>query len=77
VANLGKRCHTTGCAHHVLRRIEELSIKVSIQCDSTIVSPVDFIVADLMCVTVIPLASAEGVVEKAREQGVREVATRE
>jgi 4-hydroxy-4-methyl-2-oxoglutarate aldolase len=57
--------------------IEELSTKVPIQCDSTIVSPVDLIVADLMGVTVIPLATAEGVVEKAREQGVREVATRE
>ena len=41
-------------------RIEELSINVPIQCGRTIVSPVDFIVADLMGVTVIPLATAEG-----------------
>ena len=58
-------------------RIEELSINVPIQCGSTIVSPVDFIVADLMGVTVIPLATAEGGVEKACEQGVREVVARE
>ena len=58
-------------------RIEELSINVPIQCGSTIVSPVDFIVADLMGVTVIPLSTAEGGVEKAREQGVREVGARE
>ena len=58
-------------------RIEELSINVPIQCGSTIVSPVDFIVADLMSVTVIPIATAEGSVEKAHEQSVREVGTRE
>ena len=29
-------------------RIEELSINVPIQCGSTIVSPVDFIISDLM-----------------------------
>ena len=58
-------------------RIEELSINVPIQCGSTIVNPGDFIVADLLGITVIPLATAEEVVEKAREQGVHEVAMRE
>ncbi len=59
------------------QRKEELSINVPIQCGGIIVNPGDFIVADLMGVTVIPLDKAEELVEKAREQAEREEATRE
>jgi 4-hydroxy-4-methyl-2-oxoglutarate aldolase len=57
-------------------RKEELSINVPIQCGGVPVNPGDFIVADLMGVTVIPLAHAEEVVEKARELAAREEDTR-
>jgi len=58
-------------------RKEELSINVPIQCGSIPVNPGDFVVADLMGVTVVPLAQAEEIVEKAREQAEREEATRQ
>lgn len=57
-------------------RKEELSINVPIQCGGVLVNPGDFIVADLMGVTVIPQDKAEELVEKAREQAEREEATR-
>lgn len=57
-------------------RKEELSINVPIQCGGVVVNPGDFIVADLMGVTVIPLARAEEIVELAKEQADREEATR-
>lgn len=57
-------------------RKEELSINVPIQCGSVIVNPGDFIVADLMGVTVIPLEKAEEVVKLAQEQADREEETR-
>lgn len=57
-------------------RKEELSINVPIQCGSVLVNPGDFIVADLMGVTVIPLETAEEVVKLAQEQADREEETR-
>lgn len=57
-------------------RKEELSINVPIQCGGVIVNPGDFIVADLMGVTVIPLENAEEVVNLAQEQADREEETR-
>jgi 4-hydroxy-4-methyl-2-oxoglutarate aldolase len=58
------------------QRKEELSINVPIQCGGVLVNPGDFIVADLMGVTVIAQDKAEELVEKAREQAEREEATR-
>ncbi|WP_281930451.1 RraA family protein [Roseibium album] len=57
-------------------RKEELSINVPIQCGGIVVNPGDFVVADLMGVTVIPLARAEEAVRQAREQADREEETR-
>ncbi|WP_458526005.1 RraA family protein [Onishia taeanensis] len=58
-------------------RKEELSINVPIACGGVPVNPGDFIVADVMGVTVIPLARAAEIVERAQEQADREEATRE
>lgn len=58
-------------------RKDELSINVPIQCGGVYVSPGDFVIADTIGVTVVPLASAETVVELAREQAEREQKTRE
>lgn len=57
-------------------RKEELSINIPIQCGGVLVNPGDFIVADLMGVTVIPLDKAEEVVKLAQEQAEREEETR-
>lgn len=57
-------------------RKEELSINVPIQCGSVLVNPGDFIVADLMGVTVIPLENAKEVIRLAQEQADREEETR-
>ncbi|WP_424934419.1 RraA family protein [Amaricoccus macauensis] len=57
-------------------RKEELSINVPIQCGGVVVNPGDFIVADLMGVTVVPLGKAEEVVKLAQEQADREEETR-
>jgi len=57
-------------------RKEELSINVPIQCGGVLVNPGDFVVADLMGVTVIPLERAEEVVALAQEQADREEETR-
>ena len=57
-------------------RKEELSINVPIQCGGVVVNPGDFIVADLMGVTVVPLDRAEEVVKLAAEQAEREEKTR-
>lgn len=59
------------------QRKEELSINVPIACGGVTVNPGDFIVADLMGVTVIALEKAEEIVELAREQADREQKTRE
>lgn len=58
-------------------RKEELAINVPIQCGGVTVSPGDFIVADTIGVTVVPLASARETLAKAREQADREQRTRE
>ena len=58
-------------------RREELSINVPIACGGVVVNPGDFIVADLMGVTVIPQEIAEETVRLAQEQANREEATRE
>ncbi len=57
-------------------RKEELSINVPIQCGGVVVNPGDFIVADLMGVTVIPLGKAEEMLKAAVEQAEREEETR-
>jgi len=57
-------------------RKEELSINVTIQCGGVVVNPGDFVVADLMGVTVVPLEKAEEVVALAQEQADREEETR-
>ena len=58
-------------------RKEELSINVAVTCGGVVVQPGDFVVADTIGVTVVPLDKAEEVVELAREQADREQATRE
>lgn len=57
-------------------RKEELSINVPIHCGGVVVNPGDFIVADLMGVTVVPLGKAEEIVALAQEQADREEETR-
>lgn len=66
----GKVVQTTGATS------EELSINVAIQCGGVVVNPGDFIVADLMGVTVVPLETAAEVVKLAREPADREEETR-
>jgi 4-hydroxy-4-methyl-2-oxoglutarate aldolase len=58
-------------------RKEELSVNVPVSCGGVIVNPGDFIVADIIGVTVIPHEKADEVVELAREQAEREQTTRE
>jgi len=58
-------------------RKDELSINVPIQCGGVPVNPGDFVVADTIGVTVVPLAAAAETVARAREQAEREQHTRE
>jgi 4-hydroxy-4-methyl-2-oxoglutarate aldolase len=58
------------------QRKEELSINVPITCGGVTVNPGDFIIADTIGVTVVPLHSAREVLDKAREQATREETTR-
>ena len=58
-------------------RKEELSINVPIACGGVTVNPGDFVVADTIGVTVIPLQKAEEVLRLAKEQAEREQKTRE
>ena len=57
-------------------RKDELSINVPIQCGGVPVNPGDFVVADLIGVTIVPIDRAEEVVGLAREQAEREETTR-
>lgn len=58
-------------------RKEELSINVPIACGGVTVNPGDFVIADTIGVTVVPLQKAEQILELAREQAAREQKTRE
>jgi 4-hydroxy-4-methyl-2-oxoglutarate aldolase len=57
-------------------RKEELSINVPISCGGVAVRPGDFVVADTIGVTVVPLDRAEEVLKQAGEQAEREQKTR-
>jgi regulator of RNase E activity RraA len=57
-------------------RKEELSINVPVACGGVVVNPGDFIVADTIGVVVVPLAKADEILVKAKEQADREEATR-
>jgi regulator of RNase E activity RraA len=59
------------------QRKDELSINVPIACGGVPVNPGDFIIADVMGVTVVSIAKAEEIVELALEQAQREETTRE
>jgi 4-hydroxy-4-methyl-2-oxoglutarate aldolase len=69
----------TPCGTHTMfsGRKEELSINVAVTCGGVVVRPGDYIGADTIGVTVVPLEKAEEVLELAREQADREQATRE
>jgi regulator of RNase E activity RraA len=56
-------------------RREELSINVPIACGGVTVNPGDFVIADTIGVTVIPLQKAEEVLRLAKEQAEREQKT--
>jgi 4-hydroxy-4-methyl-2-oxoglutarate aldolase len=58
-------------------RKEELSINVPIACGGVVVQPGDFVVADTIGVTVVPLGEAQRSAELAREQAAREQTTRD
>lgn len=58
-------------------RKEELSINVPVAVGGVVVRPGDFVVADTIGVTVVPLDKAEEVLTLAREQADREEATRQ
>jgi 4-hydroxy-4-methyl-2-oxoglutarate aldolase len=57
-------------------RKEELSINVPIACGGVTVNPGDFVIADTIGVTVVPLQKAEEILQLAQEQAAREQKTR-
>ncbi|NLG72702.1 MAG: RraA family protein [Chloroflexi bacterium] len=57
-------------------RMEPIEINVPIQCAGVVVRPGDLVLADEVGVVVIPLENAAEVLEKAREQAVKEEMTR-
>lgn len=57
-------------------RKDELSINVPIQCGGVPVNPGDFVVADTIGVTVVPLGKAAEILALAKEQAEREEKTR-
>src|SRR5215208_2487149 len=58
-------------------RKEELSINVPVTCGGVVVKPGDFVIADTVGVTVVPLERDSEDIELAREQADREQKTRE
>jgi len=58
-------------------RKEELSINVPIACGGVTVNPGDFVIADTIGVTVVPLQKAEEILALAKEQAQREQKTRD
>jgi regulator of RNase E activity RraA len=58
-------------------RKEELSINVPIACGGVAVNPGDFVIADTIGVTVVPLLKAEEILALAKEQAEREQRTRD
>ena len=58
-------------------RKEELSINVPIACGGITVNPGDFVIADTIGVTVVPLQKAEEILALAKEQAAREQKTRD
>jgi 4-hydroxy-4-methyl-2-oxoglutarate aldolase len=58
-------------------RKEELSINVPIACGGVTVNPGDFVIADTIGVTVVPLSKAEEILALAKEQADREQKTRD
>src|SRR5579884_3972593 len=57
-------------------RREPIEVNVPIHCGGVVVSPGDIVVADEIGVVVVPLADADAVLRRAREQAEREEATR-
>jgi regulator of RNase E activity RraA len=58
-------------------RMEPIEINVPIQCAGVIVNPGDIVIGDEVGVTVVPLESAEEILEKAQIQAANEEKTRE
>lgn len=57
-------------------RMEPIEINVPIQCAGVVVNPGDIVIGDEVGVTVVPLAHAAEILEKAKEQAEKEEQTR-